>query len=102
MRMDGRARTVQLTKPGMLLDLGGIAKGFAAGEAQAVLRRQGIRSALVAAGGDIAVSDAPPGKEGWTIGVASLESKESPPGEYLLLSNAAVSTSGDVEQFVEI
>ncbi|HEY3132723.1 MAG TPA: FAD:protein FMN transferase [Acidobacteriota bacterium] len=101
-RMDSRARTIQLTRSGMLLDLGGIAKGFAADEAQVVLRRQGIRSALVAAGGDIAVSDAPPGEKGWTVGIASLEDKNGPAAEFLLLSNAGVSTSGDVEQFVEI
>jgi thiamine biosynthesis lipoprotein len=45
----------------MLLDLGGIAKGYAADEALALLKQMGIRSALVAGGGDIAVGDPPPG-----------------------------------------
>jgi thiamine biosynthesis lipoprotein len=86
----------------MLLDLGGIAKGYAADEAMQVLKQHGIRSALVAAGGDIVVSEPPPGSTGWTIGVAPLDSPEKPPTQLLLLRNAAVSTSGDAEQYVEI
>jgi thiamine biosynthesis lipoprotein len=86
----------------MLLDLGGIAKGYAADEALAVLRRHGIAAALVAAGGDIAVMGAPPATSGWTVGIAPLESPDRPPSRYLILRDAAVSTSGDAEQFVEI
>ncbi len=100
--LDPLARTARLDRPGMLLDLGGIAKGFAADQAIEVLKRYGIESALVAAGGDIAVSDPPPGADGWVIGVAPLESPALPPSAYLSLRNAAVSTSGDAEQFVEI
>jgi len=65
----------------------------------AVLKSNGIRSALVAASGDIAVSDPPPGKDGWTVEIAPL-GKEKP--KYVNLANAAVSTSGDQFQFVEI
>jgi thiamine biosynthesis lipoprotein len=99
-RLDDRQRTVQLLKPGMQLDLGGIAKGYAADEALAVLKKHGLDRALVAAGGDIAVNGPPPGAEGWKIAIATL------PGEKdsgrLVLHDAAVSTSGDAEQFVEI
>src|SRR5262249_46531945 len=91
-------RTVELLRAGMQLDLGGIAKGYAADEALSVLKRNGIDQALVAAGGDIAVSNAPPGTKGWRIGIAPLEN----PSRYLQLQNAAVSTSGDAEQYVEI
>lgn len=102
LRLDPAARTAQLLQPHMLLDLGAIGKGFAADEALAVLRRFGIRSALVAGGGDIAAGDSPPGKSGWTIGVASLESAETPPQRYVLLHNAGIGTSGDLEQHVLI
>jgi thiamine biosynthesis lipoprotein len=99
-RLDEKNRTVQLLKPGMQLDLGGIAKGYAADEALAVLKKHGIDRALVAAGGDIAVSGPPPDADGWKIAIATL------PGEKdsgrLVLHDAAVSTSGDAEQFVEI
>ena len=101
-QLDEKARTVQLLKPGMQLDLGGIAKGYTADQALAVLQKQGITSALVAAGGDIAVSDAPPDAKAWKIGIAPLEDPNRKPSRYLYLENAAVSTSGDGEQFVEI
>ena len=60
--LDEKAHTVQLLKAGMLLDLGGIAKGYAADEGLAVLKKHGVTRALVAAGGDIAVSDAAAGR----------------------------------------
>ena len=100
--LNDREQTAQLLKKDMSLDLGGIAKGFAADEALRVLKQFQIQSALVAAGGDIAVSDAPSGKSGWLIGIAPLEPPGSKPKRFLLLSNAAVSTSGDAEQHVEI
>ena len=114
LRLDPAARTVQLLKPGMLLDLGGIAKGYAADEALATLKRYGIERALVAGGGDIAVGSAPPGKAGWRIAIAPLEPQSGRPMagpriqnrkskiQNLLLRDAAVSTSGDAEQHVEI
>ena len=100
--LDAEQQTAQLAKPGMLLDVGGIAKGYAADEGLKTLRRAGIERALVALGGDIAVSNPPPGKKGWTIEIASLNLAGAPKPPPLLLHNAAVSTSGDAEQFVEI
>ncbi len=102
-KLDAKAQTVQLLKPGMKLDLGGIAKGFASGEAIATLKREGVDRALVAGAGDIVVSGPPPGAEGWTVGIAPLEAPGgSEPSKRLLLRDAAVSTSGDAERFVEI
>ncbi len=100
--LDEKAHTVQLLKAGMLLDLGGIAKGYAADEGLAVLKKEGVTRALVAAGGDIAVSDAPPNAEGWKIAIAPLKEEADKEGPYMVLHNAAVSTSGDAEQYVEI
>jgi len=102
LRLDPGARTAQLLKKGMLLDLGGIAKGYAADQALAILKKHGITSALVVAGGEVAVSAPPPGRKGWRIGIAPLESPEKPPTRLLLLHDAAVSTSGDSEQYVEL
>ncbi|MCS6852317.1 MAG: FAD:protein FMN transferase [Gemmataceae bacterium] len=104
LRLDESTRSVQLLQPGMQLDLGGIAKGYAADAAQQVLRKHGIHRALVAAGGDIVVSGPPPeAPRGWTIGITPLDDDPTtPPKRYLTLQNAAVSTSGDAEQYVEI
>jgi thiamine biosynthesis lipoprotein len=95
-------RSVRLTQPGMLLDLGGIAKGYAADEALRLLRAAGVSRALVALGGDVAAADAPPGKEGWTVAIAPLGPQRRTAIPALTLRHGAVSTSGDAEQYVEI
>ncbi|MDB5351051.1 MAG: rane-associated lipoprotein involved in thiamine biosynthesis [Planctomycetota bacterium] len=102
MDLDPKARTVRLRKPGMKLDLGGIAKGFACDEAMAALKKAGITCALVAGAGDIVVSDPPPDERGWRIGVADPEGDPDRPTRFLVLKNKAISTSGDAERFVEI
>ena len=98
MRLDEQARTVQLLVPGMRLDLGGIAKGYAGDCALAVLKEQGITRALFEAGGDIVVGDPPPGTDGWAVTLFDAKAKQRP----FKLANSAISTSGDTEQFVEI
>jgi len=100
LELDERRRMVRLLQPGMQLDLGGIAKGFAADEAAMTLVQHGVASALIAAGGDIVATQAPPGREGWRVAVASLDGADGTPAGYLTLRHAAVSTSGDSEQFV--
>lgn len=101
-QLDPNGRRVRLILMGMLLDLGAIAKGYAADAAVQALRRQGIRSALVAAGGDIAVSEPPPGVNGWKIAIAGLKGPDDADNKHIWLKNAAVSTAGDLYQNVEI
>lgn len=105
MKLDAANSSVRLEKAEMRLDLGGIAKGYAADEALIVLRGQGLTRALIAGGGDIRVGkappDCPPDQIGWKVAVAPLDPKEKST-EFLLLEDAAVSTSGDAEQHVEI
>jgi len=100
-KLDVARKTVQLTTPGMQLDLGGIAKGYAADEALKLLKEKfGISQALVGAYGDIACGDPPPGKEAWSVEIAPIAKSQKV--RTLSLANAAVSTSGDLEQFVVI
>ena len=95
-----RAGTVSLKAVGMSLDLGGIAKGYAADEAADVLGKAGFRVVLVAASGDIVTRGTPPDSpRGWKVTVESLTGDK--PRE-IFLKDQAVSTSGDAEQFVEI
>jgi thiamine biosynthesis lipoprotein len=93
--LDKKHRTVELKLAAMQLDLGGIAKGYAADEALKTLRKLGVTRALIAVSGDIAAGDAPPGARGWRV-------RLEPAGGEILLRNAAVSTSGDTEQSREI
>ncbi len=107
MEVSAQRRSVRLAERGMMLDLGGIGKGYAADEALAVLRESGAPAALVSLGGDVAAGDPPPGRTGWEIAIAPLGPSpggtEVPPYTISarVLRNAGVSTSGDAEQFLE-
>lgn len=101
MKLTDEGKAVELLKSGMRLDLGGIAKGYAADEALRVTRSRGVSRVLINAGGDVVIGDPPPGDDGWQIGVAALE-PDAPPSRFLTLSNCSVATSGDVWQYVEI
>ena len=96
--LDEKNRTLTFTVPGMRLDLGGIAKGQAADAMLAVFKKHGLASTSITCGGDVRVGDPPPGKTHWTVAVKT-SGEAKPPLE---LANAAVSTSGDLHQFIEI
>lgn len=87
---DETAHTICLP-PGLGLDFGGIAKGWAANQAVQKLRAYG--PALVDAGGDIAVSGRPLDGSPWAIGVADPSRPEHDLGTLLLVSGG-VATSG--------
>jgi thiamine biosynthesis lipoprotein len=97
LKLDAAAHTAQLQKPNMRLDLGGIAKGYAADEAVKTVVACGLSRVLARASGDIAAWDPPPGETGWTIGIAPLN-PDDPPTQFLSLARKAVSTSGDSRQ----
>ncbi len=68
LQADGR--TVQFDRAGVELDLGGIAKGYAVDRVVELLRRHEVRAALVSAGGSTIYGlGAPPGREGWEVGI---------------------------------
>lgn len=102
LRLDARNQTATLMVPGMRLDPGGIAKGYAADQALLLLRQRGLSRAMVAAGGDIAIGDPPPGKKGWSIAIDSLTESTHQTAPVYWLRNAGISTSGDTSQYVEI
>jgi thiamine biosynthesis lipoprotein len=99
-RLDGTLRAVRLAVPGMVLDLGGIAKGYILDAARSAMEPLGVTSVLIEAGGDIVVGDAPPDRPGWRIEVPGADSAFA--AAAASLSHAAISTSGDTEQFATI
>lgn len=99
LEVDDRRRAARLLRHGVLLDFGGIAKGYAAQQGVGLLTALGFPSCMVALAGDISVGDAPPGEAGWEIEVRHERGRAL---GVLTLSNRAVSTSGDSEQQVEI
>ena len=96
------SRSVELLKPRMRLDAGGIAKGYAIQEALQVLFDSGHKVCMVEGGGDLALGDAPPGAKGWKVSVTQLDHKSAPQPQVLELKNCALSTSGDLYQRLEI
>jgi FAD:protein FMN transferase len=100
--LNAENRSVRLRLPCMKLDLGGIGQGYAADQALAVLAARGIRSALVDAGGDIAMSAAPPDRSGWRVALQKTAPGVEADAEDLTLSDCGVTNSGDTEQFVEL
>jgi len=98
--LDPLSRTVTLHRENMGFDLGGIAKGYVADLMFESMVSAGIPQTLIAAGGDIRVGDPPPGRDGWRVALQTFDSAR--PDEVLILANAAVSTSGDLHQSVEI
>jgi len=92
-------KTISLNKPGMRLDFGGIVKGYAAQKVINYLKSKNITIALADAGGDIAMSDPPPGKKGWSVGINLPEQENELWDKKLELKNCAVATSGDVYRY---
>lgn len=111
-RLNAESETVELLLSGMRIDLGGIAKGFAADEAISTLAKHGITRALVDASGDIVASDPPPGADHWVVAIESLSRRTADKNKVdlkntndivkLKIRNQAVATSGDAYQSVVI
>jgi len=97
--LNERSKTITFKKSGTRLDFGGIVPGYAAQKIIDLLKAKNINSALVDASGDIVTSDAPPGKDGWVIGINVPENENEILDKKLELKNFAVSTSGDVYRY---
>ncbi|MBI3752808.1 MAG: FAD:protein FMN transferase [Deltaproteobacteria bacterium] len=95
--IDKKNSTVKLARPGMKIDLGGIAKGYIVGRAVDVLKRHGIKKGIVHAGGDMVVFQEPD-DEPWLIGIQDPRNKDRLIGT-IKAYNTAISTSGDYERF---
>jgi FAD:protein FMN transferase len=99
LRLDQAKRTVAFARPGMRIDLGGIAKGYAVDRGIDILKAQGFGHAMVNAGGDTRVLGDRFGKP-WVVGIRHPDRKN----ELALrvpLQDAAFSTSGDYERYFE-
>jgi thiamine biosynthesis lipoprotein len=95
--LDPEKNTIFYQKPGLVSDLGGIAKGYAVDRGIEVLRKSGVRHARLSAGGDMRLLGDKRGKP-WIVGVRDPRS-ETDNAVLLPLSDVAVSTSGDYERF---
>lgn len=98
-QLDEESMNAYLEKPGQCVDLGGIAKGYAADEVRRILIENGVTSALINLGGNVsAVGNRPDGKP-WKVGI---QNPLAPTGQYLgvlSVTNRTVVTSGCNERF---
>lgn len=84
---------------GMILAVGGVAKGYAVDRAVAVLRDHGVASALVNAGGDLYALGSIEGRP-WRVGIRDPDDPQEIV-EVLHVADAAVATSGDYQRYLE-
>ena len=101
LRLDPNTKSAQLLKSNMRLDLGGIAKGYAADEAVKAVVACGLPRVLVRASGDISAADPPPGQSGWRAGIAPLNPDETPT-RFVEIARQGISTSGDARQHLVV
>lgn len=92
-------RKVFLTKKGMKLDVGGIAKGYAADEVVELLKEKGVKSGYISLGGNVSVLGTKPDGSVWTVGI---QDPHQPRGEVMAgieLTDKTVVTSGNYERY---
>ena len=97
--LDASDRSVRFARQGVRIDLGGFAKGHAVDNSIAILRRLGIRHAMVAAGGDSHVMGAR-GDRPWTVAIRDPR-QEGAVVAVLPLEDVSISTSGDYERYFD-
>ena len=97
--LDRATGTVRFSQPGVRIDLGGIAKGYAVDRGIEILQKRGIRHALVSAGGDSRIIGDRFGKP-WIVGIRHPDHKEQVIAR-LPLVDTAISTSGDYERYFD-
>lgn len=93
------AGTIMLLQKGMSLDLGGIAKGFAADEIVRLLREAKVRKAIIDLGGNVFVFGKKASNELWHVGIKNPNDATGEPIAILHTSETSVVTSGVYERF---
>ena len=100
-QLDEQAKTIYLKKPGMQLDLGGIAKGYIADTLASFLRSKGVEHALIDLGGNIYALGTKVDGSLWKVGIQDpFESRNNTVG-YIPIANQSVVTSGVYERYLE-
>ncbi|MFY7908884.1 MAG: FAD:protein FMN transferase [Emticicia sp.] len=99
--LDAQNQTVFLKEKGMRIGFGGIGKGYAAERAKQLLIKNGVKSGIVNAAGDLSTWGNQPNGKPWTIAIADPDTQNKA-FSYLNISGVAVATSGNYEKYVVI
>ena len=97
--VDHTSGTVTLARPGVEIDLGGVAKGYATGAVCGLLRNRGVKSGLVNFGGAVGAIGFRSDEKQWVVGIKSPRGDPEDLLGELKVSNAYVSSSGNYERF---
>lgn len=95
--IDKSAKMVRIPS-GTIIDLGGIAKGYAVDQARKVLEAKGVKSGMIYAGGDITTIGAKPDGSSWRVGVQHPRESTALIG-IVEMENKTIVTSGDYERY---
>ena len=94
-------KTIYLKRKGMMLDLGGIAKGYTADVISDILTEEGVNSAIINLGGNIFAHGKKPNGDEWKIGIQDPFSERGGIIGTLITSNKSIVTSGIYERYIE-
>ncbi len=94
-------KTIFLKKSGMLLDLGGIAKGYTADKISDILAENNIKNALIDLGGNIYTHGTKITGDDWKVGIQDPFSERGEIIGSITISNKSIVTSGIYERFIE-
>lgn len=99
--LDAANQSVFLKEKGMRIGFGGIGKGYAAEMSKKVLVKNGVKSGIINASGDLTAWGTQPNGKPWTIGIANPDLPQNA-FSYLEISDKAIATSGNYEKYVLI
>src|SRR5205823_4576390 len=99
--LNRRERTIAFDEPGVELDLGGIAKGYAVDRVVNLLKERKVAAALISAGGSTIYGlAAPPARDGWDVAIQD-PIHAGKIATTLQLKDRALSVAGTSEQFFD-
>jgi FAD:protein FMN transferase len=98
-KLDPARREIRFDTPGIELDLGAIAKGYALDRAEEILRANDVTQALLSSGtSSVNALGSPPGEAGWKVSIRDPYDKQKA-ADVILLKNYSLSVSGNYEKF---
>lgn len=101
--LDEENLTVKLEEKGMVIELGGISKGYIGGRVKDILASYGITTAIINLGGNVVVMGTSPGNEdGWNVGVQDPDETRGQVVGTQRVIDGAVVTSGIYERYLEV
>ena len=99
-RFDEKTKEIVFTEPGMMIDLGGIAKGYTSSRIMEIFADNGVKSGLVSLGGNVQVLGTKPDGSKYKVAIRDPDDDQSFLG-IVEVSDKAVVTSGGYERFFE-